>query len=152
MENVKTPLHDTQLYIIQLYFASKVSSSDEIKLLEMPDIIRFIMIMKRDLDQRNYVYLPFFISSELITTSAKKITKKSLERIFKDHPSYIDFCDNYKDTIELFNMDKLIGEMQVLVSTPLRVVDYKFIENRDNILKPSDIIVINEFVRLLNDC
>lgn len=151
-ENVKTPLHDTQLYIIQLYFASKVSSSDEIKLLEMPDIIRFIMIMKRDLEKRNFVYLPFFISSELITTSAKKITKKSLERVFKDHPSYGDFCDNYKDTFELLNMDKLIGEMQVIVSTPLRIVDYKYIENRGNILNPSDIIVTNEFMRLLIDC
>lgn len=151
-ENIKTPLHDTQLYIIQLYFASKVSSSDEIKMLEMPDIIRFIMIMKRDLPERNYVYLPFFISSELITTSAKKITKKSLERIFKEHPSYPDFEENYKNTIEILNMDKLIGEMQVIVSTPLKIVDYTMTEYRGNILNPSDIIVTNEFMRILIDC
>lgn len=152
MENVKTPLHDTQLYIIQLYFASKSSSSDEIKLLEMPDIIRYIMIMKRDLAKRNFVYIPFFVSGELITTAAKKITKKSLEHIFKDHPNYEDFCDNYKDTMEFLNMDKLIGEMQVIVSTPIKVVDYTHLEYRGNRMNPTDIVVTNEFMRLLNDC
>ena len=152
MDNIKRPFHDTQLYIIQLYFASKVSSSDEIKLLEIPDIIKFIMIMKRDFSKRNFVYLPFFISSELITTRSKKVTKKSIDRIFTVHPSYEDFLDNYKDTLEFINMDKLYGEMQVVVSTPLRVVDYQLVEYRGRIMEPSDIIVINEFIRLLINC
>jgi hypothetical protein len=144
-------LHDTQLYIIQLYIASRPNTFEEIKMLEMPDIVRFIMIMKRDMEKRNCVYLPFFVSSVLITEAAKKTTKKSLERIIKEHPLYNDIIQNYADSIEFLNMDKLIGELQVIVSTPLKVVDYRYEEYRDNIIKPVDIAVINEFMRLWND-
>ena len=151
MENIVTPLHDTQLYIIQLYIASRPNTFEEIKMLEMPDIVRFIMIMKRDMEKRNCVYLPFFVSSVLITEAAKKTTKKSLERIIKEHPLYNDIIQNYADSIEFLNMDKLIGELQVIVSTPLKVVDYRYEEYRDNIIKPVDIAVINEFMRLWND-
>lgn len=151
-ENIERPFHDTQLYAIQLYYASKTLSSDTVKMLEIPDIIRLIMIMKRDMQQRSYVYLPLFVSGKLITTTNKKIATKTLRKMCEAHPSYKDFIDNFKDTIEMVNMDKIYGELQVIVSTPVRVVDYDYVQLRDKIMYPSDIATINEFIRLMNDC
>lgn len=152
LEHIKQPFHDTQMYIIQLYFENKLKSSEEIKMLEIEDIIKLVMIMKRDLENRNYMYIPFFISGELLTSSAKKITKKNLEKLFKSHPLYQDWVDMYPDTFQLMNMDKIYSELHTMVSVPFKVVDYKYTELRGKIMTPVDICVTNEFARILLDC
>lgn len=151
-DNIKKPIDDTQLYMINLYFANKLKSSEEIKQLQIQHIIKIIMIMKRDLRSRNYVYLPFFISGELLTATAKKISKKSLEKLFTTHPSYEDWKDMFPDTFELLNLDRIIGELRTIVSIPTRVVDYDYVENRGEIMTPVDVCVTDEFIRMLCEC
>lgn len=151
-DNIKKPINDTQLYLINLYFANKLKSSDEVKQLEIQHIIKIIMIMKRDLRSRNYVYLPFFISGELLTASAKKVSKKSLEKLFTTHPSFEDWKNMFPDTFELLNFDRILGELRTIVSVPTRVVDYDYAENRGEIMTPVDVCVTDEYVRLLCEC
>ena len=151
-DNIKKPIDDTQLYMINLYFANKLKSSEEIKQLQIQHIIKIIMIMKRDLRSRNYVYLPFFISGELLTATAKKISKKSLEKLFITHPSYEDWKDMFPDTFELLNLDRILGELRTIVSVPTRVVDYDYVENRGEIMTPVDVCVTDEFIRMLCEC
>lgn len=151
-DNIKKPINDTQLYLINLYFANKLKSSDEVKQLEIQHIIKIIMIMKRDLRSRNYVYLPFFISGELLTASAKKVSKKSLEKLFTTHPSFEDWKNMFPDTFELLNFDRILGELRTIVSVPTRVVDYDYVENRGEIMTPVDVCVTDEYVRLLCEC
>lgn len=152
MANVKRPFHDTQMYIMHLYFASRLNSAEEIRQMEVEDMIKLIMIMKRDLRDRNYSYLPFFISGELIPTATKKITKKSLEKMMTSHPSYQDWIDMYPDTQSLMNLDKVLQELHTLIATPIRVVDYQYTELRKGVMRPTDVVVTDEFIRLLIDC
>ena len=151
-DNIKKPINDTQLYLIHLYFANKLKSAEEIKQLQIQHIVKVIMIMKRDLRKRNYVYLPFFISGELMTASSKKVSKKALEKLFTTHPSYEDWKGMFPDTYDLLNIDRIFGELRTIISVPIRIVDYDYVENRGEIMNPVDVCVTDEFVRLLCEC
>lgn len=147
--NIAQPLNDTQMYIIQLYYSSKLQCAEDVPMIDFDDLIRLIMIMKRDFAARNYNYLQFFISGTLCTASAKKISKRHLEKLFMSHPSYQDFMDEFEDTKNLLNMDKILGELKTIVSCPIKVVDYQFVERRGTTLTPSDLCVTDEFIRVL---
>lgn len=147
--NIQQPLNDTQMYIIELYYASKLHCAEDVKMLEIPDLIKLIMIMKRDFASRNYNYLQFFISSKVDPTAGRKYNKKKVEKLFMQHPSYQDLMDEYEDTLKLMNMDKILGHLKTLISCPIRVVDYDYEQYRGQKMTPVELCVCDEFVRLL---
>lgn len=149
LENIPNPLHDTQMYIIQLYYSNRLASSEDVKMMEVPDIIKLIMIMKRDFAARNYNYLQFFISSKVNTTANRRLNKRKIEKMFLSHPSYEDWLEEFPDTQPLINMDRLLGEIKTIISCPINVVDYAYVEHRGHMMTPNDICALDEVVRFL---
>jgi len=147
--NIKYPLSDTQMYIIQLYYSSKLQCAKYIEMMDIVDMIKLIMIMKRDFAARNFNYLQFFISSTLNPSTNRMISKNAAQKYFTQHPSYEDWKDEFADTFELMKYDRIIGELRVLLSTPVLVVDYKYTEFRGCEMRPQDVCVVDEFIRLL---
>ena len=141
------PFDDTQIYLTNLYFASKINCAVDAEHLEPEQRIKLIMIMKRDLSSRNYVYMQFFISGKLNPTKAKKINIKTVEKLFTKHPSYEDWLSEYEDTIELLNKDKMLGALKMMLSVPFTVIDWEYTRYRDSIMYPSDMCIVDEFMR-----
>ena len=148
-DNMQQPLCDAQMYIIQLYYASKMQSTEEVKIMEVPDQIKLIMIMKRDLVSRNYNYLPFFISGKVKYAASRKNNKKKVEKLFAGHPLWDDWMDEYPDTFDLMNMDKFFGEMKTILSCPIEVVDWEHIDLRGRQMTPAELPVVDEIMRLM---
>lgn len=117
--------------------------------MEVPDLIKLIMIMKRDLPSRNYNYLPFFISSKVKYAAGRKNNKKKIEKMVMAHPLYQDWIDEYPDTYELMNVDKLFGEMKTIMSCPIDVVDWQYTNMNGKQLTPVELCIVDEMMRLL---
>ena len=147
--NIKYPLSDTQMYIIQLYYASKLQSAEDIEMMDIMDMIKLIMIMKRDFAALNFNYLQFFISSTLNPSTNRMVSKNTVQKYVAQHPLYEDWKDEFADTFDLMKLDRIISELRVLLSTPIIVVDYTYTEFRDCEMKPQDVCVVDEFIRLL---
>lgn len=147
--NIKYPLSNTQMYVIQLYYAGKMQCASDVDAMGIEDLIKLIMIMKRDLAARNFNYLQFFISSTLSPSAGRMVSKNVATRLLTQHPSYEDWKDEFPDTFDLMKIDRVIAELRVLLSIPVLVVDYKYTEFRDCEMKPQDVCVVDEFMRLL---
>lgn len=147
-QNIVQPMDDSQLYIIRLYYSSILGCSDDAIMVETTDIIKLIMIMKRDFASRNYNYLRFFISSTLVSTADKGYKKLKVQKLFNNHPCWDDFISQYPD-IKALNLDRLFNDIKPIISCPVKVVDYEYTEYRDQILTPVDISVVDELIRLL---
>lgn len=147
--NIKYPLSDTQMYIIQLYYASRLQCAEDIKMMDIMDMIKLIMIMKRDFAARNFNYLQFFISSTLNPSTNRTVSKNTAQKYFTQHPSYEDWKDEFADTFDIMKYDRIISELRVLLSTPIIVVDYKYTDFRGCEMRPQDVCVVDEFIRLL---
>ena len=147
-ENIVQPMSNAQLYIIQLYYASLIGTMDDTEMLEMTDIFKLIMIMKRDFDSRNFKYLRFFISSNMIPAADHRYNKRRLEKLFQQHPAYEDWIDQYPDT-KVFNMSRFFDEVRPIISTPIKVCDYDYVEFNDHKMFPSDINVVDELIRMM---
>lgn len=149
--NIVYPLSNTQMYIIQLYYSSKLQCSEDIKMMEISDMIKLIMIMKRDFFSRNFTFLPYFISSKLKPSGSRMISRPLATRMFTEHPSYEDWVEEFSDTLGLLKIDRIITELRILLSTPIVVVDYQYEELRDHEMRPQIVCVIDEFIRMLCD-
>lgn len=147
-DNLSQPLNDTAMYIIQLYYASKLHSATDVSLAGIEDLIKLIMIMKRDFAARNYNYLYFFITGTLDPTKSKKYNKKKVEKLWMMHPSYPDLEDEYKDSKELMNQDKMLGELKTILACPITVVDYEYTHYRGHVMYPVEMCIVDEFMRL----
>lgn len=148
METIAKPLSDTQLYLIHLYVSKALGDAEDGKNMDFPDIIKIIMIMKRDLRSRNYAYLPFFISGKLNPTATKARNKKNVEKLVVSNPLYEDWIGQYPDTLDQFNLDKFYGELKTCISCPIIVVEHDS-ELAGNIMTPSDIEVADEWCRFM---
>ena len=157
-DNIQQPLDDTQMFILQMYFAKKLHCIDDVKMTDMSDLIRLIMCMKRDLRARNYIYIPLFISSTIRTatfTTHKNsggTIKKSLMKQFEQHPIYDDWKSEYPDTFKLINMQNLASHMQTLATCPISIVDYDTKKYTDKQITPMESMVIDEWASLLAEC
>lgn len=150
-DNIPQPLTEAQLFIIYLYAASKLETTADFPQISHADIIKIIMIMKREFLMRNYSYLPFFISGKVDTSANMRVNKNKLMKEFKNHPCYPDFINEYKDTEALFNLDKLINVLKVIVSCPIKAVDYVYEDFNGKIHRPEFSCAIDEFIRFLLD-
>ncbi len=151
-ENIKRPMDKIQTKLIQLYLANKLECAEDVKMPEFPDIVKIIMIMKRDLSKRNYLYLPFFISSEISSdpNQIHKCNKKRAEKLFTNHPLYTTWKDQYVDTYEFINTDDIYSDLKILMSSPIYpVVDYEYEHVRGNKMVPGEEVVVDEYIRLL---
>lgn len=95
-KNMPSPLSDTQLFIIQLYFSSKVENTEDIEMMEYGELIDLIMIMKRDFMSRNFPYLQMFITGNLQSTTMRAPNIRKVETSFKNHPCYEDWKKSIK--------------------------------------------------------
>ena len=151
MENVKRPFNDTQVYLMHLYYSGKTHSSEEGKQMEVPMMIKLIMIMKRDLASRNFNYLPYFISSEVMVSAARKCNRKRVENCLETHPSYSDWKDEYGDMMDALNKERLLNELKIIMSCPVRVIDYEQVELRGRKMTPTECCVVDEWLRFMLD-
>lgn len=151
MENVKRPFNDTQVYLMHLYYSGKTHSSEEGKQMEIPMMIKLIMIMKRDLASRNFNYLPYFISSEVMVSAARKCNRKRVENCLETHPSYSDWKEEYGDMMDALNKERLLNELKMIMSCPVRVIDYEQVELRGRKMTPTECCVVDEWLRFMLD-
>lgn len=142
-------LEDSQLYLIHQYYCSKIGCSEEAKMPETQDLIKLVMIMKRDFEARNYKYLRFFISGKLQVGSSLPYNKRKLERLFTNDPCYEDWISQYPDR-KAFNMDRFYKEIAPIVYCPIEIVDYEESEYDGKIYIPEDTLVSGEIIRFLN--
>lgn len=153
-KHIVYPLANTQTYLIQLYCYKQLSCTKDVDMMKPEDIIKLIMIMKRDLRSRNFSYIPFFISGTLQSGSASSASRshgrKQLERMFTSHPLYEDWKNQFEDTEGLLSMDRFYGEMKTFVYCPVRAVEYD--SEMDGLtLKPTDILVGDEWARFMTE-
>lgn len=149
LDNIQQPINDAQLYLIQLYYASKINCAEEAKMLEVSDLIKVIMIMKRDLTQRSYKYIPFFLSSKLKVDTTHPYNKRKLERLFTSSVLYDDWISQYPD-MKAFSMDRFYKEVQPIVSCPIEVLDYQHPEFNGKIYRPQDVAIADELIRFFS--
>ena len=148
LENT-APLTDSQLYLTHLYYCSTIGCPEEAKMLETPDMIKLIMIMKRDFTERNFQYLRFFINGKLQPAAARPYNKRKIERLFMANPSFEDWIRQYPDR-KAFNMDRFYKEVTPIISCPITVVDYDYPEYSGDTYVPEDLLVADELIRFLN--
>ena len=147
-ENIVQPMSNAQMYIIQLYYASAIGSISDCEMLEMSDVFKLILIMKRDFEARNFNYLRFFISSSMIPAADHRYNKRRLEKQFQMHPCYEDWIDQYPDT-KVFNLSRFYDEIRPIVSTPIRVCDYDHADINGHMMSPNDTMVVDELIRMM---
>lgn len=148
LKHTPRPFSDTQLYLIQLYCAKELKSAADVKMIEYEDLIKMIMIMKRDLRKRNYSNLPFFISSELIPTGYKGYTRRKVDKLYTSNPMYKDWVEQFPDTIDQLNMEKFYNELKVVILSPYRIVEYKS-ELNDVVVTPTELVIVDEWCRFM---
>lgn len=148
LKNAPKPLSDTQLYLIQLYCSRALGAAEDVKMMEYEDLIKMIMIMKRDLRTRNYSYLPFFISGILDPTKARKYNRKKVEKLFTSVPMYEDWLEQFSDTISQLNMEKFYGELKTCISCPYTIVEYDS-ELNGLTANPTDFVIADEWCRFM---
>lgn len=147
--NNMAQLEDSQLYLINQYYCSSIGCSEEAKMPETPELIKLIMIMKRDFEARNYDYLRFFISGKLQVGSTLPYNKRKLERLFTNDPCFEDWIEQYPDR-KAFNMDRFYKEVAPIVYCPITIVDYAYSEYNGKTYIPEDVLVCSELIRYLN--
>lgn len=146
-DNISQPMNDTQLDIIQLYYAQKIGNTEDPKVVETPNLIKIIMIMKRDFERRNYNYLPFFISGKVDVAAGKKYNKRRVEKLITSHPLYEDWIEEYQDAGDLLNKDKLYNSLKTVIACPIIVVDYEHPEMAGQLMRPVEVCVVDEIMR-----
>lgn len=146
-DNIQQPMNPTQLYIINLYVSSLLGNTEDSVTMEPPEIIKMIMIMKRDLTARNYTYLPFFLTGKVNAAAGKTYNKRRVEKLFEQHPLFEDLSETYSDADGLLNWDRMYGEAKTAVACPIVVVDYQWDELRDQRMTPDEICAVDEFMR-----
>ena len=147
-DNIVQPMSNAQMYLILQYYSSMIGCMADSDMLEMKDIFKLIMIMKRDFEARNFNYLRFFISSSMIPASDHRYSKRRLEKLFQIHPSFDEWISQYPDT-KVFNISRFYDEVRPIVSTPIKVCDYKYQEYNDHKMYPVDQCVVDEVIRLM---
>ena len=107
------------------------------------------MIMKRDLRLRNYNYLAMFISGKVDSSVAKKYNKKKIEKMVMSHALYEDWISEYSFALSFLNKDKILGDIQTVVSCPITVVEYEYPDICDSVARPHDENAIDEMIRFM---
>lgn len=149
VNNIPNPLHDSQMWIIQNYYSKQLAASEDVKMMETSDIIKLIMVMKRDFASRNYNYLQFFVSSKVNTAANRRLNKRKVEKLFTTHPLYDDWIDEFKDTKELINMDRLYNDIKIIISCPINLVDWEMEQIRNQLMTPTIVCALDEVMRFL---
>lgn len=147
-ENIPQPMDDSQMYIMRLYYMSIFNNDIDFKNMEPGDIIKLIMIMKRDFESRNFIYLRFFISSKVMPAADHRYNKRKLENLFTNHPLFEDWIKQYPDP-KILNLDRFFSDIKNAVACPITVYDYSYSDYNGMIMTPLDINVVDEIMRLV---
>lgn len=143
-----TRLEDAQLNLIHLYFAADMmDGSMLIRSASRSDINKLIMIMKREMEESNYVYIPQFISGKMDLSNAKRYNKKKIEKAFIQHPCYDDWIEQFGDAEGLVNPDRIYTNVKTLISCPMVIVDYHKTELNGKRLAIDETSAVDEMVR-----
>lgn len=142
-----TRLEDSQLNLIQLYFSSDIKDASTMSNISRSDVNKLIMIMKRELEDANYVYIPQFISGKMDPSNAKRYNKKKIEKAFINHPCYDDWREQFGDIEDLMNVDRVYSVVKTLISCPMIVVDYQREELNGKKLAIDEASAVDEMVR-----
>lgn len=150
MKNIHRPLNDTQVYFMKLYYASLVENTADGESIMFPDMIKLIMIMKRDMRHTNYTYFPFFLSGKVDASAGKKYNKRKIERLIQLHPLYDDVKEKFSDAEGYMNWDKVLAEIKTFVACPIKVIDYDYPEREGKLMTPTELIAVDEVMRFLD--
>jgi len=146
-DNIQRPPDDTQVYIMRLYYAAAMGCAEDTNVIQFPDMIKLIMIMKRDLIARNYIYLPFFISGKVRPAATKTYNRKRIERLMMNHSLWDDLISEYPDTEGLINRERLCNDVKTIVACPIIVVDYEHQERDGQLMIPTEVCAVDEAMR-----
>lgn len=149
IQNIYRPMNDTQIYFLKLYFANLVENTADCNSLEFPDIVRVLMIMKRELSAAGYTYFPFFLTGKIDVTAGKKYNKRKIERLVEAHPLYDDLREKFSDAGEYMNWDKTLNDIRTFVACPIRVIDWDHPEIEDKLMTPTELTAVDEVMRFL---
>jgi len=133
---------------------------EDVNMVEFDDMIKIIMIMKRDFMARNLIDLRLFISSRIDTTANRNYNKKKIEKLLNLNPCYEEWIEEYGDNIDMINFKKFYDLVKIIISCPMNIVDYEYkhfwYTNEDNEriyqgepTKMTDACIIYELIRLL---
>ena len=147
IENIAKPLNAAQMALITRYCSQLMGNTDDVDSMEMPEIVRTIMIMKRDLMSRNYTYIPYFISGKIDVSASKKYNRKRVEKLIKNHPLYDDWKSEFTAVEGLVTEEKLYGEAATMLSCPIVVVDYDNPDMAGMLMRPTEDCVVDEIMR-----
>ena len=142
-------LHDNQLDLIFLYFSPKFSSYDVCNEVTRSQLNKLIVIMKRELQPLNYIYLPQYISGELDVTKMKRYNKKKLEKLINAHPSHDELIEEYSQVGGVINVNKIFDLMKSIIATPLIIRDYGNAYNGKHMKVEIEAVACDEFIRFL---
>ena len=146
-DNIVQPFNSAQLYLIQLYYSSLLGNTEDPVTMEPSDIVKLIMIMKRDFESRNYIYLPFFISGKVDVAAGKSYNKRKIQKLVEGHPLFEDWVEEYRDTGGLLNWDRMYTEVKTIVACPITVIDYRYDELAGQLMRPDEVIAVDEVMR-----
>lgn len=149
-DNIKD-LTDNQLDLIFLYFAPRFGSYDVCDAVTRKQLNQLIVIMKRELREKNYYYVPKYITGELDPTQIRRYNKKKIEKAIVNHPSYEDLMDEYAQAGGILNVDRIFDLMKSIIATPLKIRDYGDKDNGKMMSISSESIACDEFIRFLVD-
>lgn len=146
-DNIHLPFNPTQIYLIQLYFSTLVGNAEDGNTLEPDDIIKVIMIMKRDLSSQNFTYMPFFITGQVDAAAIKGYNKRRIKTLVESHSLYDSLKAEYKSAESVVNWDRILAEILVYVACPIRIVDFDHPELCDRLMRPDEMSTIDEMMR-----
>ena len=139
-------INDFQRNVIFLYYAKKLGSYDTLKTMKSSQFIKLIIMMKHDLIEQNYIYLPQFITAKIDATAAKRYNRRKVEKAFTEHPCYQDWIDQYEHAAPLVKNDSIITAARIMISNPIKVVDFDPDIN-GKLLTVKDSAAADEFIR-----
>lgn len=149
-DEIEQPLNDTQLYFVQLYFSALMGNTEDPITMEIPDIIKGMMIMKRDFEARNYIYFPFFLTGKVNPSASKTYNKRRIMKLIEAHPLYDDLVQQYAGNEGLLNWDRMVNEIKTIVACPIKIVDFDRPEACGKTMNPPELCAVDEVMRFYN--
>lgn len=140
---------DNQLDLLFLYFAPRLGSYDISYMISRKQLNKFIIIMKRELHRQNYIYLPQYITGQLMTDQIKRYNKKKIEKAIVNHPSYDELVEEYDQVGGILTIERIFEMMKSVVATPLKIRDYLDPNNGHTMKTLIETVACDEFIRFL---
>lgn len=141
-----------QKELIFQIFAKYFGNIQDLYNMTNSDYCRLIIIMKRMLFSKGYLFMQHILSGIVEATTARKISTKQSKKVEKS-PRNSELEEKYKDVMEILDAGKVLNNyLNVMLNSRIKLVDYslkKYTNQYINIAQHQDIIC-DEFLRLVN--